>query len=572
MNEARRGTSRVLSSCLPCLILLAAGLAIISPEFATGPSTSDSIRYNIVWTDQWRALVAARELYPRWMPRSWDGLGSPTFYFYPPLFFWAAAAADLLTARALQTGALLTLTAGLILGASGIAMRAWLLAHAAPRAAMLGGLAYMLAPYHLYDILARAALAESCAYAALPVVMLSVKRAAEGRTAWVSALAASYAVLTLSHLPVGLLTSVILLPAYAIHCSARAVRRLSALASVAAGGLLGVGLAAAYLVPAIGLQPYILAEAFSGEFHSPDRWFFWRVDLWSQDAVMWVVIPTWAAAGLAAASAARASWVARTRETLFWCAACAAMLVLASGIPPVFWSIPLLSQVQFPWRLLVPIEFAAVTCVVLAAPKLRSALSVAAVVSLAFAATVCVMLIGTRLAASVDRSAGDIATIRTYYRDAPEYLPAGSPLPLGEDGVPDPWLVPLPQGPAVEAGEGAKLAVAALPRGGLRINVESDVATQVVARRFAFPSWILTDATGQRVAIETTAGKLVAWRAPAGRSEYLLRQGAAPGERMGQAASAASLLVLLALGAAAVFRARARGRGQVPRSPLRTSS
>lgn len=567
MNETRRGTDRVPSSLLSCLILLAAGLAIVSPEFATGPSTSDSIRYNIVWTDQWRALVAAGELYPRWMPRSWDGMGSPTFYFYPPLFFWAAAAADLLTARALPTGALLTLTAGLILGASGIAMRAWLLAHAAPRAAMVGALAYMLAPYHLYDILARAALAESCAYAALPVVMLAVKRAAKGRTGWVAALAASYAALILSHLPVALLASVVLLPAYAIHCSARAGRRLSALARAAAGGLLGLGLAAAYLVPAIGLQPHILAEAFSGQFHCPERWFFWRADLWSQDAVMWVVVPTCAAAGLAAASAARA---ARTRETLFWCAACAAMLVLASGVPPVFWSFPLLTQVQFPWRLLVPIEFAAVTCVVLAAPRLRSALSVAAVVSLAFAATVCAMLVGTRLAASVDRSAGDIATIRTYYRDAPEYLPAGSPVPLGEDGVPDPWLVRLPHAPAVEAGEGAKIGVADLSHGGLRIIVESDRATQVVARRFAFPSWALTDATGQRVATETTAGKLVAWRAPAGRSEFRLTQGAAPGERMAQAASAASLLLLLALGLAAALQARARGRGQAPLSPLET--
>lgn len=543
------------------LIILGVALAVLLPEFVTGPSTSDSLRYNIVWIDQWRERFAAGDLYPRWLPRSWDGMGSPTFYFYPPLAFWCAAILDRLTLGALQTGTLLSLTSALLLAGSGLSMRAWLRAHVAPRAATVGALAYMLAPYHLYDIFARAALAETCAYTVLPTLMLGIRRTAQGRAAAVPLLALSYAALVLAHLPTALLATVLLVPAYGIFCLAGKDRVPRRLAGLAAGGLLGLGLGAFYLVPALGLTSFILAEAFSGPFYRPENWFFWRPDLWARYPVMWVVMAGWTAAALlTAASVLVARKRASVPEALFWCGASAIMLILATGFPPAFWTVEPINNVQFPWRLMLPIEFAVVTAFVLAAPRLRDPVTLAALGVLGLAGALVVLLVTPRLFASVQKSAGDIAIIRKTYADAPEYLPAGSPLPLGPDGVPDPSRVVLPLGPPVSAGLGTRVRAVERPDGGIAVTVESRWPTRVVAKRHAFPHWRLLDERGRRVTIAGSGRQTVAWHALPGRSTYRLQPGPAPGE-VASAASSATTLALLALWSLGAFwRRRARQR------------
>lgn len=539
-----------LSARASVLLLLALGLAVLLPEFWTGPSTSDSLRYNIVWTDQFRAAFAAGDFYPRWLPASWDGLGSPTFYFYPPMAFWIGSVLDAITFRLLPTGALLTLTSAVLLGVSGVAMRAWLAEQAGPRAALAAGAAYMIAPYHLYDIFARAALAETCAYAALPLVLLAMRRVGERGWAAVPWLATSYAALVLSHLPVALLATVLILPAYALFVGRG---RASTILAAGVGGALGLSLAAAYLVPALGLAPYILAEAFGGDFYQPDTWFFWSGGVWTH-AIMWVVGPAWLGAMLfavAAAFSARAA--ARPSSTWFWSGAVLAMGLLIAGIPPTFWRLPAIAQVQFPWRLMVLVEFAAITAVALAAPRLRNPPVVAAAVPMAVALAVAGALIVQRLEASAARSAGDIVTIRAVYRDAPEYLPAGSVLPLGEDGLPNPSLVRLP-GPI--SAPDVDIATSPRPDGGLDVTVTSARRTNVTVRRFAFPHWRVIDADGRTVPLVRNPQRLVGWIAPAGRSRYRLVAGRAPGEVLGLSISLAAALVLIGLAIAT----RRRGR------------
>lgn len=539
-----------LSARASALLLFALGLAVLLPEFWTGPSTSDSLRYNIVWTDQFRAAVAGGNLYPRWLPASWDGLGSPTFYFYPPLAFWIGSVLDALTARLLPTGALLTLTSVVLLGGSGVAMRAWLAEQASPRAGLAGGAAYMIAPYHLYDIFARAALAETCAYAALPLVMLAMRRV--GERGWVAVpwLALSYAALILSHLPVALLATVLLLPTFALFGG---WGRPTTITAVVAGGVLGLCLAAAYLVPALGLTPYILAEAFGGDFYRPQSWFFWRDGVWTY-AIMWVVGPAWLGAMLFAVAAAwRARTATRPGPTWFWSAAVLLIGLLIAGVPPAFWRLPAIAQVQFPWRLMVLVEFAAITAVAIAAPRLRNPLVIAGAIPTAAALAVAGALIGQRLEASAARSADDIASIRALYRDAPEYLPAGSALPLGEDGLPNPSLVRLP-GPI--SAPDVDIATSPRANGGLDVIATSARRTDVMVRRFAFPHWHVIDAYGRAVPLVRDPQRLVGWIAPAGRSRYRLVAGRAPGEVLGLSISLVAALVLIGL----AITTRRRGR------------
>lgn len=536
----------VLGGWRAWLVIVGVAIAAMVPELVIGPSTSDSLRYNIVWADQWRHLVAAGELYPRWLPESWEGFGSPVFYFYPPLFFWVLGVIDMLSGELLTTGTLLSVASAVFLAASGLSMRAWLLDHAGAAGALAGAIAYMLTPYHLYDIYARAALAESAAYAPLPVVLLAIRRIGAARRGAVPLLAVGYAAVVCAHLPLALLASVTLVPAYALWTVHGAASPGATAARLLAGGALGLALAAIYLLPALGLTPHILAEALSGTYYRPQSWFFWRWDVWGGAAVMWVVILTWTgAAGLLVLCAVRPGSRPRDAATLFWCAAGAGLLLLVAGIPPLFWQLPAISQVQFPWRLLILVDFVVVTAIVLARPRPKPVVLAAVAFTPALASVLVLSLIQTRLASTWRRPGVDVATIRGNYADAPEYLPAGSVLPLGEDGLPNPALTSIPSQRALLAGPGVVARARPADDGGIVADVWSATPGLVTARRFAFPRWRVVDDQGLVVPTVRTPARLVGWQVPAGRSAWRLQAVRTAPERFGLAASLVALAVLL---------------------------
>ena len=72
----------------PLLILL--GVALVIPAIRDGSTIHDSLAIYWVWADQFTPELARGNLYPRWLPLSDGGLGSPVFYFYPPLAFHVA--------------------------------------------------------------------------------------------------------------------------------------------------------------------------------------------------------------------------------------------------------------------------------------------------------------------------------------------------------------------------------------------------------------------------------------------------------------------------------------------------
>lgn len=540
------------------LIIVAAALAAMAPELIGGLSVSHSFRYNIVWTEQFRDLVRAGDIYPHWLPASWDGLGSPTFYFYPPLFFWLAAGLDALTLRLLPVGALVSVTTFVLLASSGLSMWAWLAGQTAPRKAILAAVAYMVMPYHLFDIYLRGAVAEAAAYAFLPLIMLSVKRLGEGRTAFALLLAPAYAALILSHLPTALLMSLTALPLYAVFTAHRSARPLRAIAPTAAAGLLGIGLAAAYLIPAVTLQSHISTDALFGGYYAVDRWFFWNPRDWPLAGIMWIIIPASTAMLLLAAASALTARRNGRADGLFWAAIVLLAIVLVSGAMPFLWRLPYLAQVQFPWRMMVIAEFALITGVAIATPSIRTAF--AGAVPLVFAMVVAGSLVASQAGNAGRSGVGEEMAVRIDYREAPEYLPRGVPIPLNADGVPDPLLVQLPDvRPASAAAAGAKVGSAALDRGGMEVRVESPVPTDLVVRRFYFPHWRVTDASGSAVqSAPSSPDRLLSWRAPAGRSRFRVEQGTVPGERAGLAVSALCLVLLGSWGLLLLRRRRLR--------------
>lgn len=546
MDRALRAHQRSRASFarLRVLLIILVAVAAMAPELILGLTVSDSFRFNFVWTEQFDAVFRYGHLYPRWMPRAWGGLGSPTFYFYPPIFFWLTAAVDTLTRGVLPPERVAPLASLFLLAASGITMRAWLRGEVGEWRALLGALAYMLAPYHLYDIYARGALAEASAYASVPLVMLGIKGIAEGRRRNIALLAIGYAALLLSHLPSALLVTVFLIAPYVAFLALRARQPWLFSARALAGGLLGIGIAAVYLIPAIGLLPYVSAGWFTSSFYRPENWYFWHIHAGSFSGRMLFIIPVSVAGAFLAGACASAG---RTRETLFWATVAIALVLLIAGLVPPVWNLPGLSLVQFPWRALLLVEFLVVTLLVLSPPRLLAPLTMVGVLALILAYSGLGRMMIHLVQVTATGQASAVAAVRSPYTDATEYLPSGIKIVRGNG--PDPVRIDLPRLPEARAeNSAAKLQVASFDDGSMAVQIDTPDPTRVELRRFYFPSWKVRDSASRELPIAPTPnGRVVSFTVPTGQSSLTLRPGIASYERIGQILSCLSLLVLAAM-------------------------
>lgn len=429
------GTRRELG-----LLALAAAI-LCAPGFLWGPGESHSWIYNVLWTRQIAEGFARGELYPRWFPESFSGLGSPTFYFYAPFAHWIAGGLEFLglsTRRAVQL-----LSYALLLG-SGLAMYAWLRFRGT--LPLLGAILYMAAPYHLADLYVRGALAEAAAFVWLPLIAMGIELLP--RRKGVVLLAAAFAGLILSHLPTALLACVFLILPLAVW---RAVKTPAIIAPGIAAAVLGAGLSAVYWLPALTLQGRISTDLLWSPYYQPATWFAWRLSplnlaLFAGAALGWTL--------LAAPSRTFWSWI-----TLI-------SALAALGLIPFVWDLPLLAKAQFPWRLLVVVEFAAITAIAAHPPK-GLALSAGRIVLVVPVA----MMIAQ--AAVALRAQPDVATVLAIRNEAPEYLPHGLPA-AGVSGT---------QRTADVS------AYDRLPRG---VSVDVQAAGPVTLGRAAFPIWRIT--------------------------------------------------------------------------------
>lgn len=543
-------------------VLLIVAVLLLAPSLVLGNLLSHSSPQNMIWAAQFNDQFRAGILYPRWLPDSFDGLGSPTFYFYPPIAFWVTALVSVVTFGALSTSYCLSLATLVLLWASGLTMHAWLRpASESPRVALYGALAYMAAPYHLVDHYYRGAFAEFAAYAVLPLIMLSVRRIADGRRYGVLALAASYAALPMAHLPTSLLISLTALPLYVLYRGWRLVAPGPALkffAQCAVGGVLGLGLAAIYLAPALGLQHWIPADTFWEGDYQAENWFLLTPHRWPPPLDMMILIvaccAAYAAAAIGVVTLQRrhegpAGW---RSEAAFWSIVCLICIVLISGAIPWIWRLPLVAKVQFPWRLMIVIEFAAVTAMCLA-PWLalhRATFRVLRIALILMIPAVGPLLVGVGYRVQTSLVTSELPA------DLKQFLPAG--FPQDPHGVYEELgLQPLKGVPTIACTPAPRTCRAtALPLGELAIEIEGVGPTDLVVRRFAYPFW-RTEPSFPIAATEPL--RLVAFTVPAGRHAVRLQHKRPMAELLGWAISGLSLL-LFAIGALVSRYASARSR------------
>jgi len=377
---------------------------LLLPSFLWGPGNSDSAKYNFVWVSQFGQEMARGELYPRWLPGSFEGLGSPTFYFYPPLAYLIGGC---LNALGLSVLTAINLTAFVGLFLSGVTMHHWLsMRGTSPK---LGAILYMAAPYHLMDFYIRGALAEFFAFLWLPLVAAGIQRVAERRG--IALLALSYAGLILTHLPVAMLAAFFLMTPLAVPLLWKDRKLLAPFAAAAA---LAIALSAFYLLGALTLQGSISAELFRTPWYRASSWALLAPGTLLTD----IVIP------LLATGLGLLSWRSRS----IWTVITIITAVSALGLIPYMWDIEPLAAAQFPWRLLCIVEFAGLTALLTIQNKWTASVRVGATIIL-----FCYALWLPRMAALLFEPVS-YARFSRVLPDAPEYLPAGFTEPVDEDG------------------------------------------------------------------------------------------------------------------------------------------
>jgi hypothetical protein len=535
------------------LAIAAAAILLMLPSLVLGVLHGHDTPQTFKWAAQFAEQFRAGILYPRWLPDSFDGGGAPVFYFYPPLSYWIDALVNVATGDLLPVARTLSITRLLLLAASGLAMHAWLEGEGAPpKAAFLGAIAYMAAPYHMVDHYLRGSHAEFAAYAVLPLVMLAVRHVATRRVMGIAFLGVAYAALVMTHVPLAVLVSFTALPMYVLYVGWRlgdARQAAGFFMRCVLAGALGVGVAAVYLLPTLTLSSWVNAQELWIDYFTIKTYFFFQralndeIEDWLTTMALATLTYGLVAIGVAIAAARSGSPERWRGEAAFWALVGLLCALFVAGLVPWFWQLPLVEKVQFPFRLLVVTEFAVITALCLMPWPLRSRLAWVALAAAMLAFVPSLYELGRFIGIHIELTESE----GWRSRDSFEYLPAhfskaeqypDHPL----DGVPTTACTPKPAVCRAHAGA----------FGDLSIEVDGDAATTVTLRRFYFPAWRLEPALPLH-AVDPL--QLVTFVAPPGRHVWRLTRETLPIERWGWAISGLSAMLLLgtvALGARAL--------------------
>lgn len=355
-RASARAPTPAVEAGVVVLAALLAGLPLLSGSLLGGHDVATYLMY----AAQGGALARDGVLLPAWGAELNGGFGGPGLLFYPPL---------------VNLPHVLLLLAGLA-PAWGLGLTALI--------ALAAALVYVASPYRMVDLYERTALSEHLAFLFPPLALLALaaaRPASRRRRAVLVALAV--AGLLLSNLPAavlfgGLLALLVLLPSFGRE------RRLAAVA----GALLGGALAAFALVPAALSGRWCATELFysgGSPLFRPSQHVLFGAAALNPAFGRSVSLAVLALAALLLAAWGLGRWlkVEDARATPWALVALAAFLATLPPAGPLWDVLPLLSKLQFPWRLAMVLTLA-LSALVAFLPR-RASLAVAAAAMIAAA-------------------------------------------------------------------------------------------------------------------------------------------------------------------------------------------
>lgn len=551
------------------LILLLYGMALTLPAIWPGFILGDDVFAHLIWSRHFVDQLWAGDVYPRWLFGMNAGLGSPVFQFYGPVPYYFTALFRPLASHDPEGWHQLGSAASLAVIASGFTAYAWLRRLAGERAALIGAVLYMSAPYHLaVDLYQRFAFAELWGFVWMPLVMLFVRAAMKGGKEALVGLSLSYALLIMTHLPTTLLFSWV--PVAYSMWMAESGNRIGSFVRVAGSMLIGMGLSAIYLVPAMTTQQYVQFDVLtSGHFDFANNFLFnsTYTSAVKEAASHRVGIVSLATAGLVVFAMLIGRFKQNcicARERLFWGGVGAvAFFMMLSLSEPVWRFIPSLQFVQFPVRFNAVLLVAcaalvalAISAVVQYGRKLRAVLLLGAAFGLLTPSIVALkdhLLLSREIGSpSLDRLVElfgtDYPDLATRFRatkiSSCEYL-----LPR--------WLPHEQLGPSLfvdvlqkQIGAGANVTqespqvqIMRWQPPHIELAVKTDVEARIKLHQYFYPGWVARlDGGSTRLEVRPSSPDgLLEVQVPSGMHRILIVREALPEERTGQVISGVSL-------------------------------
>ena len=359
-----RAFRRPAAGLLIVLFLALIAAMPIAPMIIEGswPLTGEFPRY-VVLLDHFREAILAGVPYPRWLPELYGGYGYPTFVYYQPGLFYFLLPFTFVADDPLQY-MLLGIYALFFLGCLGAYMMGREMV--GKPTGLFAAALFPLTPYLYVNLYARGDLSELAAMLITPWPLVFLQRlvsrarkAADGGAPATLWMCLSLAAIIAAH-PV---TAMFYLPAFgaiavgAIWASPEAARwRL--FGNVAVAAILTLSITSPYWATVLQMAGYIdIGAATSGHYDASSnvvdlsRLLFgphWQTAAqvkWT-DAQLQLGLPIVVAAVVGAAAGWKIPGIR---------AAIIAYLILFVAMTPlsaVFWSLPGLGVVQFPWRIL----------------------------------------------------------------------------------------------------------------------------------------------------------------------------------------------------------------------------
>ncbi|NYF52837.1 hypothetical protein [Tunturiibacter gelidoferens] len=253
---------------LPYLLIPLAAYIAILPLILHGCSCGHDFDFHLLnWMEAARQFTHGN-LHPHWAYTAAWNAGEPRFVFYPPLS-WTLGA--ILTVIFPITATPIVYT-WLALTASGLAFHRLARAFAAPTASLLAAILYTVNPYMLFTAYERTAYAELLAAAFIPLLLHAILR----ERVTIPGIAIPIALLWLTNAPAAVMScyALALLTLLRLARPSNTPRKDIAVNTIS-GTILGLGLAALYIVPAAYERRYVqIAMAIIPNMRIQDNFLF----------------------------------------------------------------------------------------------------------------------------------------------------------------------------------------------------------------------------------------------------------------------------------------------------------
>jgi len=534
--------SSELASWSPRVFGAIAGAALLGivPLLIKGNVAPHDLQFHISsWTEvaqQWRQGI----MWPRWAAGANYGFGEPRFIFYPPLSWLLGGFLALwFPVRALP--AVFSFIAFFVAGCGMFALARKFVTE---RFAIAAAVVYALNPYHLITVYWDFRVAEMLASAIFPVAILYTLESDEKD--WRNAVPLSLAVAAvwLSNAPAAVMLMYTLALLLAVLTLIEESMR--PLIHGGSGILLGLGLAAFYIVPAGFEQSWVNIFGIFGSGLTPKENFLFSV---ATDAphtyfnflVSGIALEEIALFTFVAFFAIRSELPSRKQVAAIASIGLFSALMMFK-VSLWLWSLPKMQFVQFPWRWMLVLNVALVLLVMMALRQARLkwiwALLIIAFLGFTVRDVIRHATWGRRAVAEMYWS-----TSADGYRGAKEYLPSDVHVP------PRPYT--LPEGPLAELMcqipcPHSEVTVQRWSADEKRMRVETPVPADLALKLFSYPGWTV-EIDGKLVEYDFAYQGHIQVEVPAGSHHVRVFFRRTEDRTLGILISAITAMILLAL-------------------------